>query len=541
MDKHLLKRVAAVILTVLTLGVPTYADGTFPEYHFTQADYVTEQPAGTLKLYERQGTNLKSYLGGVAESTQEGGKISIVFADDGRTVWMRNIISTAQDCLVWTKGEIKGDTIVIPQGSVMWFYDFQSYYNAYVLCNIAQNTDPDAKPTESYKCIPGDIKFSYKNGVLKLLPNSSGIVAIGLQRYSTDSFIIEIGYNYLWLGYGDINSIYTPFTDTPTAAPAQPEKAEKYAFTYKTRPDGVTCGHVVDVTKENNKLYVRGMSQVFGTEYWANADISGISATFPAKQYLGVDTINFCEEFFLYLCSTQVYSEEDSWGMNFTDATKFDYNESTGAYSSAGSMVMNCGSKSPLIGDYWIDMRLAPYTEQVVKPAAPIVGKTFRYNELSQLSRVSVDIPCLDVDGNFIDPKNLWFRMYINGELYTFKPENGHYISLEEPMTNIPYSFTGEDMQQYAQGQWAIDFFGDKPQSIGVQTICSIGTQTMMSDIVTYRPDGSVESVDAAGLIVSEEYFNLMGIPVSQTYKGIVIKVTKYSDGTVKNTKEVRQ
>ncbi len=199
-----------MILTVLTLGVPTYADGTFPEYHFTQADYVTEQPAGTLKLYERQGTNLKSYLGGVAESTQEGGKISIVFADDGRTVWMRNIISTAQDCLVWTKGEIKGDTIVIPQGSVMWFYDFQSYYNAYVLCNIAQNTDPDAKPTESYKCIPGDIKFSYKNGVLKLLPNSSGIAAIGLQRYSTDSFIIEIGYNYLWLGYGDINSVNFP-------------------------------------------------------------------------------------------------------------------------------------------------------------------------------------------------------------------------------------------------------------------------------------------------------------------------------------------
>lgn len=539
MNRTLLKKFAATMVPAfLGLSIPAVAEETFPEYNFSADDCVHEQPEGVLKTYKRDGGNLKSYLGGVAENEQSGLEMDIVFADDGKTVWFHNIVSTAQDCFVWTKGEIRKDRIVIPQGTPMWFYDFGTYTTAYVLCNLKENPDSDSSSSDGFECIPGDIEFSYEDGVVKLLPNSSGIAAIGLQRYSTDSFIIENGLNYKWLGYGDINSEYTVFDETPVSTPTDTENAVKYAFTYKTQPGGAICGHIVDVLENEGKLRVRGLSQLFGTEYWASADIEGSKVIFPAKQYLGTDRDGY-DDFFLYLCSTRMSSDNEFFWMDFADETVFELDETTGIMTSDESLIMNRGDKVVMMGDCWMDMRLAPYKDKAVKPATPSLGAYYEYDKEMEQCRVSVEIPCVDVDGNYIDIANLSFRMYLNGELYTFKPSDYHYFELTEPMTEIPYGFSCYEIYMYTTGMWTVDFFGDEPEAIGVQTISKAGGETSMSEIATFATT-NVENISASNDIVSERYFNISGMPVDKDYKGMVIRNTIYSDGSSANTKLIR-
>lgn len=540
MKRKLLKRLAATVVpALLAPSIPALAEDTFPEYSFSADDCVREQPEGELKTYQRDGGNLKSYLGGVAAGEQNGLKMDLVFADDGKTVWFHNLVSTAQDCFVWTKGEIRDDRIVIPQGTPMWFYDFGTYTTAYVLCNLKENPDSDPSSPDGFECIPGDIEFSYVDGVVKLLPNSSGIAAVGLQRYSTDPFIIDNGFNYKWLGYGDINSEYTVFDEIPVSEPKDTGSAARYAFTYKSEPGGATCGHLVDVLEEDGKLRVRGLSQIFGSDYWTTADMVGNKVIFPAKQYLGIDRDGY-DDFFLYLCSSRMSTDGEYFWMDFADDTVFERDETTGVMTSDESLIMNRGDEMLLIGDWWMDMRLAPYEEKAVMPASPSIGAYYEYDEYMEQCRVSVEIPCLDVDGNFIDPANLYFQMYINGEVYTFEPSDYHYFELPEPMTELPYGFTCYEIYMYSTGMWSIDFFGEEPETIGVQTISKAGGETMMSDVVTFVTTG-VENVSASEEIVSERYFNLSGMPVGEDYKGVVIRNTRYADGSSVNTKLMRR
>ena len=64
MKRKLLKRlVATVVPALLAPSIPAVAEETFPEYSFSADDCVREQPEEGLKTYQRDGGNLKSYLG----------------------------------------------------------------------------------------------------------------------------------------------------------------------------------------------------------------------------------------------------------------------------------------------------------------------------------------------------------------------------------------------------------------------------------------------------------------------------------------------
>ena len=90
------------------------------------ADVITEQPAGILKNYNREGCCVvNDYEAGFYVAYQEG-KVSIVFAEDGK-VYMKNpLMAMAYD--TWVEGTLSedGTTITIPMGQVLYhspYYD----------------------------------------------------------------------------------------------------------------------------------------------------------------------------------------------------------------------------------------------------------------------------------------------------------------------------------------------------------------------------------------------------------------------------------
>lgn len=270
----------------------------FPDFTFSPSDAVSVQPEGELKIYQRNGANLSASIFGVDAGSQCGLAMEVVFDENGKDVWFYNPISTAQTSLTWVKGEIKGDKVVIPEGSLAWYGDYMTYYTAYILTNLKKTADGEG--FDAYECIPGDIEFSYIDGIFTLLPNSTGEAAIGLMRYSTDQFIIENDMNYKWLGYGDLSTTYSPFIDTPLAGPSASAEIKKYSFTYVTAPDAPRAGHLVDVAFEGSKMFVRGLSPQIDADQWIYADVSDGKVVFPANQYVGINELDM-GKCFMYL------------------------------------------------------------------------------------------------------------------------------------------------------------------------------------------------------------------------------------------------
>ncbi len=84
-------------------------------------DIITEQPAGELRRYVRQGSNIYQAWMGPALTSQKG-MADIVFADDGQTVYLRDVVyDVASD--VWVRGTLSpdGTKITVPLGQYLYW------------------------------------------------------------------------------------------------------------------------------------------------------------------------------------------------------------------------------------------------------------------------------------------------------------------------------------------------------------------------------------------------------------------------------------
>lgn len=508
------------------------ADDSFPEYNVSPDDVVTEQPAGELKIYERDGIDYRAYLGGVEEGAQTGMEMRVVFDEDGKTIWFYNILSTAQDCFSWVKGTLEDGVVTIPEGTPMWCFDYQTHITAYILCNLKPGSEDKEGTTDAFECIRGNIQFSYVNGDFKLLPNDSGVAAIGLQRYSTDSFIIEYGLNYKWLGYADRDSSYVPFNDVPNAGPSENAEINPYTFTYKDAPWSDEQTYLVDVAIEDSKFFIRGIGAGLGDEYWAVANFDGDKAVFPSKQYFGGIREGY-DTFLTYLCAARIIDDQY---LDFADSTVFDYNAEDGSFRTDGALMFNVGDDNVIPAVLWTEISMAPFVEKPVVPANPIIIEDYTDDPYEEgAGRIMVEIPNEDVDGTYIRPDNLSYMIYVDGEPFTFDPDV--YFGFEEPMTEIPYYFSdGWDIGMESNSVRIIRFYGGEPESIGVQSICTVDGVVNKSDIVPAETS-SVVAPEMEKEIESVKFYNMDGQSVEAGFKGIVVRVVTYSDGSTERSK----
>jgi hypothetical protein len=103
------------------------------------AEPMYDQPAGTLKNYTREGKSVVwDYDNGFYVAYQEG-KVSIVFAEDGKTVYMKDPLY-AMAYGSWVEGTLSDDgtTITIPMGQVVYH---SPYYDADVILSWGSTSE----------------------------------------------------------------------------------------------------------------------------------------------------------------------------------------------------------------------------------------------------------------------------------------------------------------------------------------------------------------------------------------------------------------
>ena len=193
------------------------------------AEPITEQPAGILKNYTREGNSVIWDLDNGFYVAYQEGKVSIVFAEDGK-VYMKNpLYAMAYD--TWVEGTISedGKTIRIPMGQVIYH---SPYYDADVVLSwgstsegainwdtyeLEVNYTPDETVTEAVFTIDGEnIRLEGSQGVEELTAESlAEFAATGLSGIWSD--------NGAWIRTIEWNTVLTELPAPKPAVPANPE------------------------------------------------------------------------------------------------------------------------------------------------------------------------------------------------------------------------------------------------------------------------------------------------------------------------------
>ena len=94
----------------------------------SRVDLITEQPEGTEVNYMRGGEYLLSSLYGY-EPAEQTGRVKVVYADDGHTVYIQDILCYGEGQGVWVVGELDPDGLMIsvPMGQYIAYNEEFGY------------------------------------------------------------------------------------------------------------------------------------------------------------------------------------------------------------------------------------------------------------------------------------------------------------------------------------------------------------------------------------------------------------------------------
>lgn len=172
--------------------------------------------------------------------------------------------------------------------------------------------------------------------------------------------------------------------------------------------------------------------------------------------------------------------------------------------------------------------------DKAAKPATPEVVEWDSYNDA-----LIFTVPTTDVDGEYINPDKLTYRVYLDGKRYTFTTAD--YERLTEDMDELPYAFT-DNFDIVLNGiQKVIYFHNIKAKLIQVKSVYTVDGVATSSDFATYDFDPtSVSSNAAAKQPVSIAYTSPEGARLSAPRRGsLVLKTTTYADGSRTTVKEI--
>lgn len=446
------------------------------------------QPEGTYQLYSFNGDGYASSWFGIL-ADHFVGKVAEVVVGSSNDIYVKNLM-TEYTYGTWSKGVISGSKVnfdfphqIELEGSIyyLWLMRYDAEQGTYAAEDGLNTLTLDYDPQTGSMTTPAGSDFA------------TGDVVIGLGD--------ETG---AWYGYADYNLSLAPVTDEPVEAP-EGLQTEQYSVV----ADGFD-GTIAQVGFVGDEVYVQGL---YGgmPEAWIKGVKDGDRVTFKSGQYLGADLSAGFHQYFV--SATYDYENDENYGPSYTyylnnDDVVFTYDAADKSLRTSQTFLVNSGTEQVNYAAVYRGALLRPFTEVAATPAAPewieIYNGGWNYYKSGWgWGYVHFNVPCADVDGNYILPDKLSYIIYIrvNGEEKPLELNWYDYRNLTEAtMSEMPYAFSdGWDI--YANGiEREIYFYVVGPEAFGLQTVYRGAGEERRSDIVWQEFDGVASAVqpDAA-------------------------------------------
>lgn len=468
-----------------------------------RAETLVTEPQGTYKDY---ALSLYMYVNQLTPDWDEYDlKNKFVFSDDGKTVWIKDFFMNKQTG--WVKGSKANGRITIAAGQYVGDADGKKLY--LFPFTIDANNNP---------VIAESVNLVKKEGAWTA--EGTNDVYWGLWYYTSDTQIA------LTSVYGHKQS-FREVSMQPTSVP-QTATHEQYLMTFTDGWRGGEERKVVDVARDGDDIYVSGLSFDSRSDY-AKGTVNGTEAVFPSDQCVaGHDT------YWLKLTGADgvMYKKRD----NFTFSI-----------SSSGTMTLKDGV---ICTKYMFDegnlnvasdVKLVKYAGDVA--AVPANPYSLKYQSNATLgNKFTFVMPHKDVNGNELNPDLLYYRIYIDGNPYTFKASK--YTGLQADMQLVPFnyydSYTFNDIYQ---NKYKLFYLADEQWSkLEVESVYIVdGVENVSTGKAAIEnPASGVYNVDGGSIAERVSYTNLLGQKVVRPVAGnVYIKTVRYKNGTASTQKTV--
>ena len=461
----------------------------------------------------------KSVLGvDWGEPFQETSYTSIVFAEDN-VVYIRDILLRAASMGFgsYVKGEIKDGFIKVPVPQTL--IEYEGGWG-----RIVGLMEKDANG-EWVSSDLSEITYSYnaETGVIKSeLPGAPGEYAIAMKWSFDDT----------WNEIGDYLQVYTPYDGEFVTLPENVSLEEYY---YN---DGYYA-YPVQVGIDGEDLYIRGLSQASESSV-IKAKIEGNKGYIPQNELLGT-----VMGYFIWT-KMMVPDPVLGWALVPADETyKLEVDLDHKVIKSADPeqiLIFNCEYDRVFYLDGFNNFTISVQTSFAGTPQNPF-GISFdgeEFREFYGIYGFNFNISNISKEGTILDTSNLYYSIYIDGDILEFEENEGlygiMYPGVEGVVTRMPFDFiNGYDIDASSQTGRFIGIYPDGVTTIGVQAIYEYDGVTTYSQLLTLNVETN-EITAGMELVKSEDiasvkYFDLSGKTVSNPGKGLYIKQYILTDG----------
>ncbi|WP_295731700.1 hypothetical protein [uncultured Muribaculum sp.] len=417
---------------------------------------------GKTTLYHRSGGAYYAILGNKYDHLEYSYRPSEMVEYDNGDVYIRDFFSqydyTYYNNHFYIKGHKDGSAITFefPQlVSVQTFGSNTSYfYVSMVEYSATKKTFVPVSPEKNrYTILVKD------DGTIVADIQNDGLLFPGKIDHEND-----------WVFEGEVFSTWTPMNYKVLEAPSE-LNVKKMSLL-----DVNGFGHFVDMGIIDNDVYIKGMFDM-APDAWIKGCCDGGKITFESGQYLGFSPSGAFFSFFTAAQFMEEYDEEEKENvrvLKFRDAISFDYDETAQTLSAPAEWLM-VYNKNPEFIDY-MEYLESPVIQYVPEDVSKELMNPWNvdHHVPAQVSETDLEymsfcISSLNVEGKLLDTNKLYYRVFFNGQPYTFIPGKHTYPGLEEPTTFVPFDFENGGSFSAYNALRMIYIYEKDVETVGVQ------------------------------------------------------------------------
>lgn len=384
-------------------------------------------------------------------------KVQLVFGQDGKTVYFPPQLVPGY-MQGYAKGTLEDGIITVESGQYVY-----NYNNTTKLYLIVFTADASGNMT-----LVDNMTYSYKDD---LIATKSTQNYLGIYQYGTSTSDGTLA------SYSCAHSF--ALVTGSSALPDEDATVEKYRLTCYDRWRDGEMSYVVNVATKDDLIWISGLAPDAQDSYIVG-NFDGVTATFESCQLIDGN-----ESYYLGVTGANITSSDATNGDKYSVPTDLKFTLKRDAEG-----VFRMDDNTALIENYYThpnylydaikNVVLTPYDgDMPAVPAAPrdvtlkrdeVMGDSFKFI-----------LPTEDVDGNYINPEKLYYRLYVDDKLYTFS--KSQYLRLKQDMTDVPYNFydSYDFSDNYENGYKLFYFYETDWQTADLQSVYVVDGVTNVS------------------------------------------------------------
>ncbi len=516
--------------TVAMYALPvSYAPQVKVEASEINDEVIFDAPEGELSWLARTCDGFVTEAFEATHSTIRGSVVQMVEGEDGY-VYLSHMASE-YPVNTWTRFQREGNTLVM-EGIQAIYVEYDELYDEEFIVYLApMEVVINENNVGTFK-VPEDCRFVFNVGEDGTLTSADPKMLLGVCVHTLDE-TLEGNDVWIWKGFGDRDIKMAPAEETPVSLP------EGIDVDNWVMSDGYVKAFV-QVAIDGEDFYVNGVDRSL-PDSWIKGTMSEGKVIFPSGQYLGADMEIY---YYSYFYGAEFSDVEDEEGnvvrhASLADKAVFTYDAEANSLTADNGYIINSTADKLFPLYFYEDVTIGSQNRNpLTAPAAPY---DIEYFEDPYGSSVWFQLPNVDVDGKLLLIDNLYYEIYVNGQLQYFNIMDEDWNEVNT--SRIPYMY--DDFYDF----WV---YSDDPRdhtvylytegevkTIGIRSIyVNENGEDVYSELGYYGESG-LNALDAAQAPVSVKLFDLQGREICGSYKGVAVKVSTYADGSARSSKVI--